>query len=58
MGALKAGVRYAVARDATFADRFPTVAKAFAPTRRSKKATAGDAEAAAPAPAKPAIVTA
>jgi hypothetical protein len=38
MGGLKLGVRYAIARDATFADRFPGVAKAFAPRRYSKKA--------------------
>ena len=40
MAGMKAGVRFAVSRDASFADRFPGVAKAFAPTRRSKKAAA------------------
>jgi hypothetical protein len=41
MGGMKLGVRFAVARDATFADRFPKVAKAFAATRRPKTAAGG-----------------
>jgi hypothetical protein len=40
MAGMKLGVRFAVARDASFADRFPGVAKAFAPTRRPKAPTA------------------
>ena len=40
MGGMKLGVRFALQRDATFADRFPGVAKAFAPTKRPKKPTA------------------
>jgi hypothetical protein len=39
MAGLKAGVRYAISRDASFADRFPDVAKVFAQTRRPKKST-------------------
>ncbi len=49
MGGMKLGVRFALARDATFADRFPGVAKAFAPTHRPKKAAA-NAAAEAPRP--------
>jgi hypothetical protein len=48
MSSMRLGVQFAVARDATFADRFPTVAKAFAPGKRSKKKT--ETEAATPAP--------
>ena len=53
MAGMKLGVRFAVARDASFADRFPGVAKAFAPTRRSKKTAApaaGTTATATPAP--------
>ena len=39
MSSMRLGVQFAVARDATFADRFPTVAKAFAPGKRPKKKT-------------------
>jgi hypothetical protein len=45
MTSMRLGVRFAVARDASFADRFPEVAKAFAPTRRRKPATATGAPA-------------
>jgi hypothetical protein len=58
MVGLMPGVRFALKRDATFADRFPKVAKAFAPTRRSKKSAAGGAEAEAPATSEtPAVET-
>ncbi len=58
MAGMQAGVRYAVSRDATFADRFPGVAKAFAPTRRSKKATATAVTPVTPASETPATETA
>lgn len=38
LSAMRLGVKFAVARDATFADRFPGVAKAFAPVKQRKKA--------------------
>jgi hypothetical protein len=47
MGGMKLGVRFALARDPSFSDRFPRVAKAFAPTHRPKKRSA-DGESAAP----------
>ena len=37
MNGMQLGVRYALARDGTFADCFPEVAKAFAPKPRPKK---------------------
>jgi hypothetical protein len=46
MGGMKLGVRFALSRDATFADRFPGVAKAFAPTHRPKKGASAAAKAA------------
>jgi len=51
MSGMKLGVRYALARDASFADRFPDVAKAFAsrPQRR-KKTAEGDATPVSEAP--------
>jgi hypothetical protein len=55
LAGMKLGVRYALARDASFADRFPEVAKAFAPGRRSKK-KAADGAATAPTPKKKAPV--
>ena len=48
MGGMKLGVRFALSRDATFANRFPRVAKAFAPTHRPKKRSADGESAAAP----------
>ncbi|MGO9000051.1 MAG: hypothetical protein ACLQVI_42535 [Polyangiaceae bacterium] len=48
MMGMKLGVRFALQRDATFADRFPVVAKAFAPTHRPKKRTADGETAPAP----------
>jgi hypothetical protein len=53
MTGMKLGIRYAVARDASFADRFPEVAKAFAPARRRKPAAAtGAGTTGTPAPPK------
>jgi hypothetical protein len=43
MAGMKLGVRYAVSRDASFADRFPGVAKAFAPVRHSSTTAASPA---------------
>jgi hypothetical protein len=43
MAGMKDGVRFALSRDATFADRFPDVAKTFAVKRRGKKKPADDA---------------
>ncbi len=55
MEGMKAGVQFALSRDASFADRFPGVAKTFAPAKRSKKkATAAAPEAATPAAETPA----
>jgi hypothetical protein len=57
-GGVHLAVRFALARDATFAERFPVTGKAFAPQKRPKKSdagTAGVAGAAAPkTKAKPA----
>jgi hypothetical protein len=47
LGGMRLGVRFALSRDPSFADRFPRVAKAFAPTHRPKKKSAnGESEAA------------
>jgi hypothetical protein len=48
MNGMQLGVRYALARDGTFADRFPEVAKAFAPKPRPKKSTTDAVTTAAP----------
>jgi hypothetical protein len=58
MAGMKLGVRFALARDATFADRFPRVAKAFATTHRTKKGSAASEAAATPETTTPATPTA
>jgi hypothetical protein len=57
MVGMKLGVRFALARDATFADRFPRVAKAFAPTHRTKKDETTSEAAATPETTTPATST-
>jgi hypothetical protein len=51
LGGLHAGVRFAIQRDPSFAERFPSTAKAFAPLKRKKKSGA-TAAAAKPRTAK------
>lgn len=55
MAGLKLGVRYAMARDGTFGDRFPDLAKRFAPRKAPRKKTAdAPTEPQAPAAKEPA----